>query len=303
MTSLPCWVSSRVRPYRPSRERYMKPPPGSPSRASSTGRARGAIRSSHEELSGDAVTYIFSVSPHAAYLVAEFVNHESRVIAQSALQAITGQKEIVESLITHEWLLGASSSDNPDRRALAAFAVGIRGDEGTAVLHDLLRDRSRRVVTAAIHAAGVLQNRAYLNSLVNHLASASLRSAALEGLICYGETIAPVLGAMMRDAAVPSAIRRQIPRALAGIPAQPSVDTLEACFAVGDLNIRTAGLKALYRLREIAPELKYDKDLITLEIRREAESISIFMGESTDSATAGAEDGPLRFWLARLMSV
>jgi AAA family ATP:ADP antiporter len=236
-------------------------------------RALEEVRSGacHADLSGDAVTYILSLDPNSRELAVEFVNHDSRVIAESALRAIAENRELVESLITHEWLLLTSSSPEAERRALAAFAVGIRGDEGTAVLHDLLRDPSPQVGNAAIRAAGRLQNRDYLGALIGHLADPNLRSAALEGLIAYGDRFTPTLGVLLREATTAAAIRRQIPRVLAGIPTQISVDTLQSCLAVDDLNVRTAVLKALYRLREVAPELRYKPDLITREIRREAE--------------------------------
>lgn len=237
-------------------------------------RALKEVRSGscNADLSGDAVNYVLSLSPDAAELAVEFVNHPSSVIAESALRAISERKDLVESLVTYEWLQATAQSEDPERRALAAFAAGVRGDEGTAVLHDLLRDPSPRVITAAIRAAGTLKNRAYLSSLINHLANATLRSAAIDGLVCYGDRIAPMLGVMLRDSGAPMVIRRQIPRVLAGAPTQAGVVTLEECLEVGDLNVRTAVLKALYRLREVAPSLKYKRDLITREIRREAQT-------------------------------
>jgi AAA family ATP:ADP antiporter len=225
----------------------------------------------HSDLAGEAVAYVLSLSPNAMELAVEFVNHENRLIAESALRAISGKRDLVGELITHRWLLAASGSADPDRRALAAFAVGIRGDEGTAVLHDLLRDPSTHVARAALGSAGALKNRAYLNSVIEHLADQRLRSAALEALINYGDRISPTLSALIRDEGGSTAVRRQIPRVLAGLPTQSSVDALEACLGAADVNVRTAVLKGLNRLRQIAPELKYDKDLIAREIRREAE--------------------------------
>ncbi|MCW5980986.1 MAG: HEAT repeat domain-containing protein [Bryobacteraceae bacterium] len=252
------------------------------------------------DVAGDAVTYALAVAPNPEELAVEFVNHPSCATAEAAVRAIAARKELVESLLTHEWLTAAAQSPDEDRRALAAFSVGVRGDEGTGVLHDLLRDPSPRVGAAAIRAAGALQNRAYLSPLVGHLASPRLRSAAIEGLVAYGEKFAPTLGVLLRDPSTPIAVRRQIPRVVAGVQAQIAVDTLQACLGVDDLTVRTAVLKALYRLREEAPWLKYDRQLITHEIRREA-VMYFHLYAALERFRHGRRDGRATALLARTL--
>lgn len=223
------------------------------------------------ELVREAVAYLLSRSDNPAGLASELVNHPACALAEATLQAMEGSREAIESLITESWLRESATSADAGRRALAALAVGIRGDEGTGVLHDLLRDDAVRVAAAACRAAGKVGNRAYLGALVGHLASPRLRGAAIEALTGYGEAAFEDLGKLLAARLTPVAIRRQIPRVFSGTPVQASVDTLERLLGVGDLTIRAAVLKALNKLRATTPDLTYHREAITRQIRSEAE--------------------------------
>jgi AAA family ATP:ADP antiporter len=222
------------------------------------------------ELAAETVAYLLAVFPDAGELAAELIRRGDPVLAEAALQALSGSTELVRAMVNDAWLLEAARSEEAAWRALAAFAVGIRGDEGTAVLHELLEDRSSLVAAAAIRAAGALRNPAYLNVVIQRLGSSALRRAAIEALTGYGEPVCPTLGNLLADPATPLAVRRQIPRVLAAVATQRSVDALERCLAVPDAVIRTAVLKSLNRLRQQAPYLRYEQEVITRQIRNEA---------------------------------
>lgn len=222
------------------------------------------------ELASEAVAYVLAVSRDAGGFAAELIRRGDPVLAEAALQALSSNKEAVRAMASDAWLAEAARSEQPAWRALAAFAVGVRGEEGAAVLHDLLEDRSAQVAAAAVRAAGALRSPAYLDVVIQRLGSSALRSAAIEALTGYGDTVCPTLADLLADAATPLTVRRQIPRVLAALATQRSVDTLERCLAVPDAAIRTAVLKALNKLRQRAPHLRCEQEVITRQIRNEA---------------------------------
>jgi hypothetical protein len=65
-------------------------------------------------------------------------------------------------------------------------------------------------------------------------------------------------------------MRRQIPRVLKNIPDQRSVNALLPVLEQADLTIRDSALKALNRLRETAPQLKFDDQFVTARLMSEA---------------------------------
>ena len=223
-----------------------------------------------DDLVREAVWYVLTVAEDTGSLAAEYVNHTDCALAAASLNAISEDKVLVQSLITHEWLLDAASSEDTERRALAAFAVGVRGDEGTGVLHDLLKDPSIKVASAACESAGKLGNRAYVPALVNHLAGPMLRGPAIGALVAYGEPLSAELRQLLEDLSSPVAIRRQIPRILGSVPVQTNVEVLESCLGVPDLSVREAVLRALSKLRGAAPDLSFSSQLVTDQILTEA---------------------------------
>ncbi len=216
----------------------------------------------------NAVSYILSQSAEARELTKLFLDHPNWVVAESALEAM--QREAAEDFVTNEWLAAAAGSADPHRRSVAALAVGVRGDQGTEVLFRLLSDPDPAVAAAACRAAGSVRNRAYVPALVQWLADARVRAAAIEALAAFGAGICGALGDMLHDANVPVAARRHIPRVLRLIPEQRSANVLLGAIAHPDLTIRVAALKALNRLRQTAPELDYGRPAVTRQILDEA---------------------------------
>lgn len=217
-----------------------------------------------------AVGYVLALSPNAIGLAREFLDHASPVVTESVLEAMGEQRETVRELATHEWLSRNAADPDPERRRLAAVAVGVCGDEGTEALHRLLEDPEPRVVAAACRAAGALRNRAYFQGLVTRLTDARLRGVAIESLAAYGTRISGTLGDLLEDESVSVGIRRHIPRVLKSVPDQRSVDVLLRCISQPNLTIRSAVLRALNGLRETAPGLDYGPTFVTKQILNEA---------------------------------
>ncbi len=75
---------------------------------------------------------------------------------------------------------------------------------------------------------------------------------------------------MLLDETSPVRLRRQVPRVLKNIVDQRSADILIAASGHRDLSIRTAVLKALNRLHESAPGLRFENTFIRDQILKEA---------------------------------
>ncbi len=164
------------------------------------------------------------------------------------------------SVITEAWIAQAAHHSNPQRRALAAQAIELRGNDPDHHLTQLLQDPDPTVQEASCRAAGQLANRRHFDTLVRHLGNSAVRGAATESLGDFGPRICGALGDILADPTTPPAIRRRIPRVLRLIRDQQSVDVLLAALATADDANSLAILKALNRLRESAPHLQFKRD-------------------------------------------
>jgi AAA family ATP:ADP antiporter len=198
------------------------------------------------------------------------LDHPDSRVVEATLEALASQAEALTELVACGWLTHAASDPNPERRRLAATAVGFCGEQGTDILRRLLADNDPTVVAAALHAAGKTGNRIYVQSIVARLAEARFRGTAIDALAAYGTRIAGTLGDILDDDNVAVETRRQIPRVLKAVPEQRSVDTLIRHISHTDLTLRAAVLKALNGLREIAPTLDYGSAFVTQQILKEA---------------------------------
>ncbi len=217
-----------------------------------------------------AAAYAVSMSPQARELAGEFLNEGSIPAAMGTLDALAARPELALELIQNDWIARHAGDPSPERRALAAHALGVRGDQGTEALYRLLNDPDAPVVEAACDAAGSLRNRAYVHALIERLSNARVRASVIQALARYGPQICGSLGDLLEDRNIPPNVRRQVPRVLGLIPDPRSVDVLLRAAGHPDLGIRGAVLKALNRLRESAPELKFDDACVAGHVCREA---------------------------------
>lgn len=216
------------------------------------------------------IQYALAVSSEREKIAREFLDHSEPSIVSAALESLREDPALAQELVTREWLNKMEHSDDPRRRAIAATAIGVRGDQGIETLYRLLEDPDPLVAGAAIRASSGLKNRAYVHSLVHALGDPKLRGNAIDALAAYGAQIAGTLSDVILDEGLPMRIRRQAPRVLKKIPTQRSVDVLLACVGHQDLAIREAVLKALNRLRETDPKLNFEKHFVTEQISAEA---------------------------------
>ena len=216
------------------------------------------------------VAYAIAISPDRARLAADFLEDPNPAAANAALHALGSDPAAARHVLTDSWLERAGASRDPDRRALAAAAIAVRGDLQADGLCRFLEDPDPRPVAAAARAAASLKDRACVFPLVHLLGNPRLRGEAIPALAAFGLQICGTLHDLMLDASVPMRVRRQIPRVLKNVPEQRSVDVLLSAVGHHDLAIRSAVLKALNHLREAAPGLNFDHQFVTEQISAEA---------------------------------
>jgi ATP:ADP antiporter, AAA family len=216
------------------------------------------------------VAYAIAISPERTRLASDFLNGADSGAAAAAMEALQNDAVAARQVLTNEWIDGAAASPDPERRALAANAIAVRGDGQADTLCRFLEDPDPRPAAAACHAAAALKHRACLFPLVHVLGNPRLRADAIPALAAFGPQICGTLADILLDETVEMRVRRQIPRVLKNIPDQRSVETLLAAVGHPDLTIRAAVLKALNHLREAAPQLKFDHQSVTDQILAEA---------------------------------
>jgi ATP/ADP translocase len=239
-----------------------------------TDQALGEIRSAragedHPAIE-PAVRYALAFSDEPTGLATRLLMHPNRLVGRATVSALADNPEAAKELITKEWIEEMSASPDANRRVLAAEGIRVHGDQDTRALHQLLRDPDPRVASAAAQIAGALQNRAYLDGLLQMLTNARLRSAAIEALAAFGERIVGTLGDVLLDTTTPVAVRHQIPRVFRHIPTQKAIEVLFQALNEPDLTVRSSALKALNRIRETKPKLNYGRDSLTENIMKEA---------------------------------
>ncbi len=242
----------------------------------------------------EAIAYLLSQSSDPDQQVRGMLNDANPVVARAALDSLTHHPDRAERILTDAWLNETAADGLPARRALAAAALRLRGDAGTAVLHKLLGDPADIVVRAALSSAGHLQNRGYLEPLISRLGHARFRGDALRALAAFGDKITGSLADLMNDGSMPIAVRRQIPRVLRRIPTQRSVDALLAVIDAKDLTLRATVLRSLNGLREEQPQLSFGPQPVLAQIHTEAKfyyetsaALAAFERAQGDSPAAG----------------
>jgi ATP/ADP translocase len=216
------------------------------------------------------VAYAIAISPDRARLASDFLNGPDPAAANAALEALRNDTLAARQAISGEWLERMAASPDPERRALAATAIAVRGDQRAESLCQFMEDPDSRPAMAACRAAALMKDRGCLFPLVHTLGNPRLRADAIPALAAFGPQICGTLSDILLDETVPMRVRRQIPRVLKNIPDQRSVDVLLKAVGHLDLTIRSAVLKALNHLRESAPGLNFDNQFVTEQISNEA---------------------------------
>ncbi|MBN1481142.1 hypothetical protein JXA70_12795 [candidate division KSB1 bacterium] len=137
-------------------------------------------------------------------------------------------------------------------------------------LHYLLQDTEKQVVASAIIGSGLTREKEFGPALIQLLRDRELWSFSQTALASFGADIVDMLGSHLKNPYVDRQARHNIPKVLAGIELQYSVDTLLDNLDIEDRDIRNQIISALYQLRLRAPQLRYNDPVIIKLVFKEA---------------------------------
>lgn len=132
-------------------------------------------------------------------------------------------------------------------------------------LHYFLQDDEPEVVASAIVGAGLTKEMEFGPVLIQLLREQKYWSFTQTALVNFGADIISLLHSHLKNPYVERQSRLNIPRILAHIDQQRSVDTLVQNLNIKDRAIRIKIIDALYELRQKAPHLQFkEPDIIHL---------------------------------------
>jgi len=171
-------------------------------------------------------------------------------------------------------------------------------------LQILLNDESFEVLQAAIISSGQIKAMELVPILMIHLTTKHVRKYARESLGEYGEDIIGILAEHLEDSSGNKKKRLAIPKVLALIGSQKSVNICLKNLEQRDLLIRYEIIKSLNKLRTKFPELKFDKQRINARIMEEIEQyyrILTLLYRQNNSISAVNSTGSSNHDLGRLI--
>jgi len=201
----------------------------------------------------------------------EYLDSPNPRVRIAAILGLTEQAPCEVEGQLQDTLQGFLVSGDPQVRAAVADGLGRRA--APCPLHDmlgpLLADPDLDVRRAAIHSAGKVGRREYIPTLIATLAARVTEDAARAALVSLGDRVVGTLGDYLNDPSVPIAVRHAIPRALAEMPTQESVNALFRSRDTSDVRLTYRILKASNRLRASGTRLTFPRALVTEDIERD----------------------------------
>jgi ATP/ADP translocase/HEAT repeat protein len=155
---------------------------------------------------------------------------------------LEGARVIIEGMVREDGPSGRRT------RIEAARLIGSLPDRFESQLGQLLHDRDKEVVRAAMRAAAALHKRRWAPLLVERLGDPSLRQDAIDALLTFGESIAGTLRDYLGDESVSLETRREIPPLLLKLGTPVAIRILANNVIQGDNILRYRIISALNKL-------------------------------------------------------
>jgi len=235
------------------------------------------------EVKVEAIRYLYHCSEDGLSVTILLLDHDDyRVRSASLVSAAYAYKNHksfrtdvnIEGLI--DQFFDNLYNENYDDKAIAfmkqilARVIGIAGEEKlNPFLKNLLGDKDWSVVRESIRYAGQSGDSSYVPVLINHLRNNAVRKEARIALSKYGEQILPELSKRLHNQYENRQIRLNLIRVLSLIGTQRSVNILLDNLDQRDIIIRHQNIKALSKIRDKFPGLKFDREVLSNHIIEE----------------------------------
>jgi AAA family ATP:ADP antiporter len=198
--------------------------------------------------------------------------------------------------------LQRKDDDETQKRFIKINAAAVIGEANNSELYPylsvLLNDESLDVVQAAVTSIGQIRVNVFVPILIAHLNTKQVRKYARESLAKYGEDIIDTLAEHLENTGEDIKKRLAVPRVLALISSQKSVNLLSKNLGQRYLLLRYQIIKALNKLRAHFSVLKFDSQVVRARILDEIEQynriLSLWLSQnnaiSSDKATGTSRD-------------
>jgi AAA family ATP:ADP antiporter len=271
--------------------------------------AENLIGSSNQAVQMQAVQYLFNRSEEKMPILKNYLEHEDYRIRSAALMCVSREwkdnlnfrkeidfKKLIEEIFQR---INNNGGDETQKRFVkinAAMAIGeARNPELYPYLRTLVDDKSLDVKQAAVQNIGQTRAKEFIPVLISHLNEKHIRKYTRESLAEYGEDIIEVLTKPLENTEEEAIKRQSIPKVLALIDSQKSVNLLIHNLNQVDRPLRYEIIKALSKLRSNFPELRFDKQSIEARWLVEAEhftQVLVLLYRQNDSLTSFLQSTP-----------
>ena len=172
-----------------------------------------------------------------------------------------------------EWAASEAASHDPTTRATAVrligFAPSVEGLRGA--LSKFLRDDDIEVVRAALLSAATAKPTDEVPTILAALHNRRLRRDARDALAAFGEPILEELNDSLRKPSLEVGARLALPRVMSAVGGPKAARLLLAHLNQPDRDLRYQVLRALIRIRENQPAVRFDREktseLVVEELR------------------------------------
>jgi ATP/ADP translocase/HEAT repeat protein len=248
-------------------------------------------------------TLVMAAGDRVEGVCSELLEIDDADVRAATLDCLAGgdvSHERIEGVVRPflEARLAYLESPETERRVELASAAGLMPahPEVPAALQRLLADDEPVVVRSALASAARTGDPRFLPAMIDALGSPATRTTARAGLERLGEMALYVLVDRLTDVAADPRVRRQIPRVLAGIPSQVTVEALIHSYDLKEtgqrLDDRT--LRALVRLRRRHSGLRFDRTSILRLLKREVDAAARYAEAWSSVATLDDERPSVR---------
>ena len=216
----------------------------------------------------------------AAKAVEGFLDSDDRNLAATSaawiLHRREGDLEKAEQTFRAyiEWAASEAASHDPTTRATAVRLIGfaplVEGVRGA--LSKFLRDDDIEVVRAALLSAATAKPTDELPTILAALHNRRLRREARDALAAFGEPILEELNDSLLKPSLEVGVRLALPRVMSAVGGPKAARLLLAHLNQPDRDLRYQVLRALIRIRENQPAVRFDREktseLVVEELRR-----------------------------------
>lgn len=242
-----------------------------------SGRVEGAsaihplLADEHPKVRAAAIGAFCAIGRERAIRAASpFLNDPSGEVRAAAVAALILHGGLDGILTAAETLKHFLSSDDPQERLQGARVLGaIKVRNFFQPVLELLQDEDPVVRLAAVEAAGEMQSRELVPSLVYKLSDRTCNTAAVRALIGYGREIEKTLFKVLRNKREDILIRRLVPKILGRIGEQDAVTKLLENLDTDDAELRANIARASARIRERSPGVRVLDEVLDKAIETE----------------------------------